>query len=266
MAAGRPLAVHQPEKLDSSALSALSELRPDVSLVVAYGHILREEFIALPRLGTLNLHASLLPRYRGASPIQTAVASGDRETGMTLMRIVRELDDEHDVIPLAIDTDRSVAAIAVAAWAEQTSGRKPGLWKVSLTGSPGRWTSLSSGGGGPLLNYPLEHRRPVGGHGLHVRLCLGPDPEPGSPSEIKNEWISSILQVTAEVDRVQVGARTIEVPFHGYVAVAIRAAERVITAIDSSGSPLQSMDLNRRDLFRVQSPILRDVAQSPSKS
>jgi methionyl-tRNA formyltransferase len=90
--AGRPIAVLQPEKLDPGALASLAELRPDVALVVAYGHILRDDFIAEPRLGTLNLHASLLPLYRGASPIQTAVASGDRETGMTLMRIVRELD------------------------------------------------------------------------------------------------------------------------------------------------------------------------------
>jgi methionyl-tRNA formyltransferase len=59
---------------------------------MAYGHILRDAFIATPRLGTLNLHTSLLPKYRGASPIQTAIACGEKETGVTLMRIVRELD------------------------------------------------------------------------------------------------------------------------------------------------------------------------------
>jgi methionyl-tRNA formyltransferase len=53
---------------------------------------LAEDFIRTPRLGTLNLHASILPKYRGASPIQTAVACGDRETGVTLMRVVRQLD------------------------------------------------------------------------------------------------------------------------------------------------------------------------------
>jgi methionyl-tRNA formyltransferase len=90
--AGRGLAVQQPEKLDAAAREALISLRPDVVLVVAYGHILGEALIAVPRLGTLNLHASLLPRHRGASPFQTAVALGERETGMTLMRIVRELD------------------------------------------------------------------------------------------------------------------------------------------------------------------------------
>ena len=89
---GRAIAVLQPEKLDPAAYAAVSALTPDVCRVVAYGKILRDDFIAIPRLGTLNLHASLLPRYRGASPIQTAVASAEAETGMSLMRIVRELD------------------------------------------------------------------------------------------------------------------------------------------------------------------------------
>jgi methionyl-tRNA formyltransferase len=86
------LPVFQPEKLDDSSRAELAALKPDLSLVMAYGHIFREAFIATPRLGTLNLHTSLLPRYRGASPIQTAIANGDGETGVTLMRIVRELD------------------------------------------------------------------------------------------------------------------------------------------------------------------------------
>jgi methionyl-tRNA formyltransferase len=88
----RGLPVHQPEKLTPDELVQLQSYRADVSLVMAYGHILRQNFIDAPRLGTLNLHASLLPKYRGASPIQTAVANGDTETGVTLMRIVLELD------------------------------------------------------------------------------------------------------------------------------------------------------------------------------
>lgn len=86
------LPLHQPEKFDESARQTLAALRPDVTLVMAYGHILRDEVIATPRLVTLNLHTSILPRYRGASPIQTAVAQGETETGVTLMRIVRALD------------------------------------------------------------------------------------------------------------------------------------------------------------------------------
>lgn len=91
-AASRGLPVWQPERFDDAAREALAALRSDVALVMAYGHLLRDDVIATPLLGTLNLHTSILPRYRGASPIQTAIASGETETGVTLMRIVRALD------------------------------------------------------------------------------------------------------------------------------------------------------------------------------
>ncbi len=91
-ALARGLPVLQPEKLREDELARLKEWQPDVSLVMAYGHILRPDFIETPRLGTLNFHASILPAYRGASPIQTAIACGERETGVSLMRIVPALD------------------------------------------------------------------------------------------------------------------------------------------------------------------------------
>ena len=73
-------------------VAALRALAPDVSVVVAYGHILPKEVIDLPRLGTLNIHASLLPLYRGAAPIQAAVRDGREETGVSIMRMVPALD------------------------------------------------------------------------------------------------------------------------------------------------------------------------------
>jgi methionyl-tRNA formyltransferase len=86
------ITLRQPEKLSPDERDWLAAQQADVVLVLAYGHILNEVFIATPRLGTLNLHASILPQYRGASPIQTAIAQGEAETGITLMRIVRKLD------------------------------------------------------------------------------------------------------------------------------------------------------------------------------
>ena len=91
-ALARGLPVLQPEKLTAEVQAQLGAFQPDLGLVMAYGHILRDEFMQVPRLGMLNLHTSLLPKYRGASPIQTAVASGERGTGVTLMQIVRRLD------------------------------------------------------------------------------------------------------------------------------------------------------------------------------
>ena len=84
--------VFQPERIDVGVGGKLLDLKPDLSLVMAYGHILRDDFIGIPRLGTLNLHTSLLPKYRGASPIQTAIAADEKESGVTLMRIIRALD------------------------------------------------------------------------------------------------------------------------------------------------------------------------------
>ncbi|HEU5078612.1 MAG TPA: methionyl-tRNA formyltransferase [Opitutaceae bacterium] len=91
-ALARALPVLQPEKLTEEFRLQFAALGADLSLVMAYGHILKEAFIGTPRLGTLNLHASILPEFRGASPIQSAVAIGREETGVSLMRIVRKLD------------------------------------------------------------------------------------------------------------------------------------------------------------------------------
>ena len=121
-ALARGLPIFQPEKITDEVQAELSALKPDVSLVMAYGHILRDAFIATPRLGTLNLHTSLLPRYRGASPIQTAIASGEHQTGVTLMRIVRELDAgpladfervNIEALETALDIDRKLATACV---------------------------------------------------------------------------------------------------------------------------------------------------------
>jgi methionyl-tRNA formyltransferase len=91
-ALARGIPVHQPERLAEEAIEVLRSAGCQLILVMAYGHILRKRLLEFPPLGTYNLHASLLPRYRGASPIQAAIASGDRETGVTLMRMVRRLD------------------------------------------------------------------------------------------------------------------------------------------------------------------------------
>jgi methionyl-tRNA formyltransferase len=77
---------------DASLYERLRQLEPDISVVVAYGHLLPQKIIDLPRLGTLNIHASLLPELRGAAPIQAAIRLGHTETGVTVMRVVPALD------------------------------------------------------------------------------------------------------------------------------------------------------------------------------
>jgi methionyl-tRNA formyltransferase len=88
------LKVYQPAKPrgDEAFLAQITALAPDISVVVAYGHILPRALIDLPRLGTLNIHASLLPALRGAAPIQAAIRDGLGETGVTIMQMVPALD------------------------------------------------------------------------------------------------------------------------------------------------------------------------------
>jgi methionyl-tRNA formyltransferase len=92
---GRALAVPilQPARIkDLQAIEQLRGLKPDVIVVMAYGQILPRAVLEIPRLACLNLHASLLPRWRGAAPIQAAIAAGDRETGITVMYMDEGLD------------------------------------------------------------------------------------------------------------------------------------------------------------------------------
>ncbi|MDP2811869.1 MAG: methionyl-tRNA formyltransferase [Rhodocyclaceae bacterium] len=85
--------VHQPDRLkDPSTHAPLVAAAPDVMVVAAYGLILPQAVLDIPRLGCINIHASLLPRWRGAAPIQRAIEAGDAETGITVMRMEAGLD------------------------------------------------------------------------------------------------------------------------------------------------------------------------------
>lgn len=87
------IAVYQPEKLrDSDAEAVIKQLNPDIIVVAAYGQILPESILKLPRLGCVNIHASLLPKLRGAAPIQWAIYNGDKVTGITTMKMAKGLD------------------------------------------------------------------------------------------------------------------------------------------------------------------------------
>ena len=87
------IAVLQPVRIrEDEFLGAVRAMRLDLGVVAAYGKILPDDLLAIPRLGMINVHASLLPEYRGAAPVHRAVIDGRTETGVTIMRVVRELD------------------------------------------------------------------------------------------------------------------------------------------------------------------------------
>ena len=85
--------VYQPTKLrDGTATELIKSLEPDILVVVAYGRILPDDMLAVPKYGAINVHASLLPKYRGAAPIQWAVLNGDKVTGVSTMYLASEMD------------------------------------------------------------------------------------------------------------------------------------------------------------------------------
>lgn len=110
----------QPEKPGAEEAEWLERHGVRLVFVMAYGHLLRKRLLAAPALGYVNFHASLLPKYRGASPVESAVASGEHETGVTLMRIVPKMDagpvlDTEAVAVEPLDTGASVREKLAAA-------------------------------------------------------------------------------------------------------------------------------------------------------
>jgi methionyl-tRNA formyltransferase len=82
----------QPEKLDTEITEKLKSLNSDLFIVVAYGKIMSEEIIKVPRLGSINIHYSILPRWRGASPVESALLNGDKVTGITIQQMEYRMD------------------------------------------------------------------------------------------------------------------------------------------------------------------------------
>lgn len=104
--------IMQPEKLRMpDAVSQLQEWRPDLIIVAAFGQILKREVLELPRYGCINVHASLLPRWRGAAPVNAAILAGDEQTGVTIMQM-----------DVGMDTGAMLASRAIRIKPEDTTG------------------------------------------------------------------------------------------------------------------------------------------------
>lgn len=108
------LAVYQPIKMrDGEALGIVEQLKPELIVVVAYGRILPEDILTAPTYGSINVHASILPKYRGAAPINWSMLQGDPQTGVSIMYMAKELD-AGDVIRVAttpIDPEEDAPAL-----------------------------------------------------------------------------------------------------------------------------------------------------------
>ena len=130
------LKVHQPESLrDPATLSRLKSLGADVFIVVSYGKILPKELLDAPPFGGVNVHASLLPAYRGASPINAAIMAGDKETGVTVMKMDEKMDEGPILSEarVAIGEEDTTATLSVKLSAAAADLLSPTL-KVYLAG------------------------------------------------------------------------------------------------------------------------------------
>ena len=142
LAEAHGLPVEQPASLrDTDARQRLADYRPDLMVVAAYGLILPREVLEIPPLGCVNLHASLLPRWRGAAPIQRAILAGDTETGITLMRMDEGMDTGDMLLRRAIPIGPQESAAELhdrlaALGAEVLSEALPDLLDGRLQGTP----------------------------------------------------------------------------------------------------------------------------------
>jgi methionyl-tRNA formyltransferase len=137
----QPPRLRGPESALPAVLDQLREWRPDVIVVVAYGLILPREILTLPRFGCLNIHASLLPRWRGAAPIQRAIEAGDAESGVSIMQM-----DE------GLDTGAVLAGSAVAIRADDTAGSLHD--RLSAAGAPLLLSVLDAVAQGSAVAHP----------------------------------------------------------------------------------------------------------------
>src|SRR5438045_5832392 len=139
------LAVYQPEKIRSpEAETLLQKLAPDCVVIIAYGQIIPARLLPVPKLGWINLHASLLPKYRGAAPINWAIVNGDTRTGVTTMRIDAGMDTGETLLQRQIESGAKETAPELAA-------------RMSESGAPLMAETLRGLAAGTIAPKPQNH-------------------------------------------------------------------------------------------------------------
>jgi len=182
------LEVLQPHKLRDGALAArVRELDVDVALVMAYGRILPEDLLSAPRLGCLNLHASLLPLYRGAAPIQRCLMDGARETGLCLMQMDAGLDtgDVLATARLAIPPEENAQQLSdrlAALASEMTRTELPRFVAGELTRTPQDHERATHAKPLTAADLALDFTRPAEALKDHIRALA---PQPGAAAFIQ---------------------------------------------------------------------------------
>ena len=199
--------VYQPQKIRNNQefLDTLKEIQPDIIIVAAFGQIIPKEVLELPKYGCINIHASLLPKYRGAAPIQQAVIDGEKESGVTIMQMGTGLDTgdmiSRIVVPLVKDeTGGSLFDKLAQAGAELLVQTLPSIFDGTATRekqpeeSPTPYAAMISKKMG-LLDFSKNAEE-------LERLVRGLDPWPSAFTFINGKtlkvWKSSVLEKQAQ--------------------------------------------------------------------
>ena len=179
--------VYQPEKMkDGTALSIIQELDPELIVVAAYGRILPQEILDAPRYGCINVHSSLLPKYRGSAPIHWAILNGEKESGVTIMNMVLALD-AGDILAQTvtpIDPDETVESLhdrLAVLGAELLVGTIPAIEAGTITPVPQDPEQVTLA---PMLSRalsPMDFTRPA--RALHDQV-RGLIPWPAAVTEL----------------------------------------------------------------------------------
>lgn len=236
-AAGVP--VFQPERLRRpEAFETLAAWNPELIVVMAYGQILRQNVLDLPKHGCINVHASLLPRWRGASPIQAAIRAGDAETGVAIMQMDAGMDTgpvySMRSIPIAPDdTSETLSEKLAVLGAESLMDVLPSILDGSLLPVAQSETGVTTTGLIKKDDGILDVTRPA----IELeRLVRAYDPWPGTALDVDGKMIkvlSARVAENAELDAtLSVGMRTI---IGKYPAVQTGDGLLVLTSVQAPG-------------------------------
>ncbi len=182
--------VHQPERCSESGfLECLQDLRPDLGLVYAFGQILPASLLRIPRLGFINIHPPLLPRWRGAAPVQWALLSGDDKTGVSIIRVTPRLDDGDIILQRRVAIHEDENAVELGQRLADLGGRLAAdvLHMFEQGRVSGRSQDESLVTWAPSLKKAdgrLDWRRPA--RELHNRV-RAVQPWPGAWSKLRNK-------------------------------------------------------------------------------
>ena len=238
------ISVLQPERpRGEEFLDAIGRLQPDLSVVVAYGHILPRAVIDLPPRGTINIHASLLPKLRGAAPIQAAIRDGLAETGVTIMRMVPALDAGPVIlqVPTPILEDETYGELAL---------------RLSELGALALVESLSLIELGSSLEFPQEEHLATYAPKIEramtridwtasarvvCRVIRAYDPRPGAISTLRGTEVKLFGARTAPVSSGSLPGEIVAIDDDGLTVACGEAAVRV-AAVQPAGKRRMTPD------------------------